>query len=747
MRVGYARWLKSREEWQGSGKKPLLFVMCEDTAAADEIAHRMNSDPVFAELNGRTTNLHTNLKGKIKWIGGKKNGYPSFEPSEADISDDDLKALRELSRQIDSDQNPYTCIVSVLMLREGWDVKNVTTIVPLRPFTSKSNILPEQTLGRGLRRMTPPGQAAELVTVVEHPAFVSLYQQELEQQGLFIETIDVDRVPKTTVTIFADTEKKDCAALGIAIPAVSAGFSRRRLLEGLTMDDVRKQFAKYSSLPVGEPRSERIEYTERHLITDEIVMKMEIRLPLLESGVGAVSFFREELEMICSLRGTHAMLAPLLETFLTEMLFVEKLTLFDDRLVSRLSDPDVRNYVQAVFVPLIRQRTTTKEERRPEGASRSLTDWRPFQVTHSQEHPAIPAARTLFNLVACNRGLEVGMSQFLDRAPDVAAFAKNAGPQALRIDYSTRLSQIAFYTPDFLARLSDGSHLLIETKGRVDRDVPLKARAAAAWCKAATRGKTKWRYLYVPQETFESFSGDSVELLLRICDIPLRDLLDEAVEAQLTLPFGEARPGDERLDEFISDADFNSLSPAHQKMVRQAVSLFRFMENKPGQSFAPVFTPLLGPLDEAAKALRLQRLGPDIPADRAAQAAFFEPDLSALSKEEAEECQRRGRDLKRALIDHNGMSPIGLLRWCVQFARKSTPAPSESLRSVRLRFAGMDVETGKLLNRINGFRNDYVAHQGKELTDVALVRSSLKEWSNGVVRLWQVHRHGLAEAL
>ena len=219
------------------------------------------------------------------------------------------------------------------------------------------------------------------------------------------------------------------------------------------------------------------------------------------------------------------------------------------------------------------------------------------------------------------------------------------------------------------------------------------------------------------------------------------------MEAQLTLPFGEARPGDERLDEFISDADLAMLPPAHQKMVRQAVSLFRFMENKPGQSFAPVFTPLLGPLDEAAKALLLQRLGPDIPSARHAQRAYFEPDLSGSTAEDAEECQRRGRDLKRALIDHNGMSPIGLLRWCVQFARKSIPAPSAALRCVRLRFAGMDVETGKLLNRINGFRNDYIAHQGKELTDVALVRSSLREWSTGVVQLWQMHRHGLAEAL
>ena len=127
------------------------------------------------------------------------------------------------------------------------------------------------------------------------------------------------------------------------------------------MADVVRQFQRYRPLPVGEVRSERIEYQERHLITDEVVMRMEIRLPLLQSGVGAVSFFREELEAICGLRGTHTVLAPLLETFLTELLFVEKLTLYDARLVGRLGDADVREHVRATFVPLIRQRTTTKE--------------------------------------------------------------------------------------------------------------------------------------------------------------------------------------------------------------------------------------------------------------------------------------------------------------------------------------------------------------------------------------------------
>lgn len=736
LRVGYARWLKSKEEWQKSGKKPLLFVMTEDTNDANQIAHRLNTDPVFLELNGKTTNLHTNLKGKVKWIGGRRNGYPVFEESETEISDEDLKALRELSRKIDSDENPYSCIVSVLMLREGWDVRNVTTIVPLRPYTSKANILPEQTLGRGLRRMTPPGEAAELVTVVEHPAFAKLYAEELEQEGLFVETIDVEHIPKTTVTIFPDKEHKDLAALDIVLPEISGGFSRTASLEGLTLEDVRKQFGRYRPLPVGEVRSEEIHYEGRHLITDELVEQMKIRLPLLENGMGAVSFYREELEHICGLRGTHQVLAPLLETFITEILFTEKLTLFDQRLLSRISDPDVRENVRATFVPLILKRTTIKEERRANSASKSVALWKPFQVTHSAHRPAVPAKRTLFNLAPCNRDLEVAMSQFLDRAPDVAAFCKNAGPQSLRLDYLSANGQLAFYTPDFLVRLNDGSYVLTETKGRVDKDVPLKARAAVDWCRAASKGKTKWVYLYVPQQTFEAFGDNRLDVLARSCEPALRDLLDEAAEPQLTLAFGEVRSGE--TEEFINKADFAALPPAHQKMVEQAIGLFQFLEKKTGQSFAPVFTPLLGPLDEAARAVMLKLLGPDIPTAREAQRSFFEPDLGKLSEKDAEMYRRRGKDLKRTLVDHNGMSPIGLLRWCLQYSRKPDAAAVAVFRAVNQRFASVQEETYKLVSRVNTFRNEYIAHQEKELTDSATARKALKEWAGGLPRVWEL---------
>ena len=203
--LGY-RWKASKAEWETSGKKPLLFIMCDDTDAADQITQRFNTDPLFEQLNGKTINLHTNLKGKLKKVGRGKEACYEFVEDEKAISDEDLKALRKLSRELDSNASPYFCIVSVLMLREGWDVRNVTTIVPLRPYSSKANILPEQTLGPGLRRMTPPGQANELVTVIEHPAFASLYAQELAQEGLPIEVIDINDVPRTTISIFPDMD-------------------------------------------------------------------------------------------------------------------------------------------------------------------------------------------------------------------------------------------------------------------------------------------------------------------------------------------------------------------------------------------------------------------------------------------------------------------------------------------------------------------------------------------------------------
>src|SRR5208282_6311837 len=70
-----------------------------------------------------------------------------------EVSKKDLDIARKASREVDDERSPINCIVSVMMLREGWDVQGVTVIVGLRPYASKANIQPEQTVGRGLRPM------------------------------------------------------------------------------------------------------------------------------------------------------------------------------------------------------------------------------------------------------------------------------------------------------------------------------------------------------------------------------------------------------------------------------------------------------------------------------------------------------------------------------------------------------------------------------------------------------------------
>ncbi len=730
LRLGYERWKKSRDEWKKSRKKALLFIMCEDTEAANQIATRLNTDETFVELRAKTINLHTNLKGKIK------KGV--FVEDEKEISDEDLKVLRKLSRELDANTSPYECIVSVLMLREGWDVRNVTTIVPLRPYSSKANILPEQTLGRGLRRMMPPGNqgANEIVTVVEHPAFASLYAQELEQQGLPIEIVDIDKIPTTTISIYPDEVRKDLKALEIQIPTLAPGVKITSKLEGLTLEDVGKEFRKYKQLPLGSQGATEIEYEGRHLLTGEIIERMKIHLPLLESGMGAISYFVRQLEEICKVKNLHQPLAPLMQAFLEEILFDRKTTLFDQALISRLGDPDVAEHIRAVFVPLIRTRTIKTEKRIPAGKAVLVSHWKPYQVTHSERRPALEVGHTLFNLVPCNRQLEVAMSRFVDNASDIAAFAKNAGPQCLRIDYIASGGRLAFYTPDFFVRAKGGTHYLLETKGREDRDVPRKARAAMAWCASASKSEVKWEYLYVPEAVFELMTGNSIAELARTCAPALQNLIEtEEIEERLPL-FAELELKEEKvsgIDGIVTQQVLESLPPRYRKAVQESVELFRFMEKKPNVNFSPVFTALLGVMDEAARGLMLRRLGPKLPAAIHEQKAWFNPYLESIEYGRQGIYDGMAKNLKKTLVFKNGVSPLGLLRNCLEFGVNDPSALGGVFDVVKIHFGGE--ENRKLLSvvaGINDFRNTWVAHQEKELVDAVLSEQELKRWIGGL---------------
>jgi type III restriction enzyme len=578
-----------------------------------------------------------------------------------------------------------------------------------------------------------------VVTVVEHKAFVDLYRKELAIEGLPIAEADLDDIPATTVTIYPDAAHKDLEKLDLLIPRLTQGYRIEPELADLSFDEFRDEFNRHlRPLPMGKPVSEDIQYEGRHLLTNEIVERMQIQLPLLADGMGAVSFFREELEYAVRIRGQHAKLAPHVQRFLEEVLFGERVSLYDARVICRLPDPDVREHIRATFIPILLKMITKPERRLPEEFPRSVCSWKPFQATNSERRPALPAVRTPFNLVPCANHLEVAFAKFADFVGDVAAFAKNAGPQALRIDYLTGEGRRAIYTPDFFVRTADGHYFLVETKGRSDTDVAAKARAAVEWCKAASKKTATWEYVFVPESVFEDVRGDSMADLARACAPSLAALVRQATTAQIEIDF--ERPDHVRVSEqvaqFLAPEVLDRFPARYKKAVEHAVSLFHFHEKKGPVSLAPVFQPLLGPMDHAAEALLLSRLSDDVPAESAAQKDYFEPIMAGRKESSAQRLTDYARSLKRLLVHRSPIMPTGLLVFCLEYAgSRDAPLPGV-FSSVRARFSDL-APTGlkDLVSQVYEFRNTYVAHAKQDLTDIDVTRKALQLWADVLAKL------------
>lgn len=489
------RWRKFDEDLAPSGKRPALFVMCENTEAADEVGDYLQQLPDFA--GDKLLVIHTNRSGEITKA--------------------DLDLARRAARDIDGDESPVRCIVSVLMLREGWDVRNVSVIVTLRSLTSKAKILPEQALGRGLRRMTPPGSGFdERVVVIEHEAFRDLWDKELDG-GLVVEREEVDKIGANAVAIYPGEAKK---RFEISIPVLTRSLSLQELpVDQLDLGSVAPP-PEPLEVPKVEP-DEYIQYRGRHLIDKDIIEEHEFQVPYAEDPSGVISYYTKrvcEAGGLAGVAGAFAALAPLVRSYLESRIFEEPVELDDKVVLRRLAENDAQELVRQAFAEAIRGLRLTEREATITETAIRMTETPPF----SWSRTTVECERTVFNLTAVDNDLERRFALFLDRASDVAAFAKLPVFGRFALEYIAENGALRYYYPDFVVRLSDDSCLLVETKGIRDPDVPLKDRRARRWCRDATRltGR-QWSYIRVDQNVFDSFTGESVESLCRFVDARL----------------------------------------------------------------------------------------------------------------------------------------------------------------------------------------------------------------------------------
>ena len=158
--------LKLAQYAQNTGKrkvKPFMLIVCKDTAHAEKVQNYLGSDSFKdGAYKGKIITVHSNQRGSE--------------------SEENMKLLLEVEKY----ENPIEIVIHVNMLKEGWDVNNLYTIVPLRQAASK--ILREQMVGRGLR--LPYGERTgdkeiDMVMLTAHDKFAELLEEAQKGDSIF----------------------------------------------------------------------------------------------------------------------------------------------------------------------------------------------------------------------------------------------------------------------------------------------------------------------------------------------------------------------------------------------------------------------------------------------------------------------------------------------------------------------------------------------------------------------------------
>ena len=145
---------------------------------------------------------------------------------------------------------------------------------------------------------------------------------------------------------------------------------------------------------------------------------------------------------------------------------------------------------------------------------------------------------------------------------------------------------------------------------------------------------------------------------------------------------------------------------------------------------------MLGSIDEAAKAFIISTLKATIPEDVKKRERFFEPDLTVLHPRDQSFYKRQENNLKRTLIENDGVMPMGLLKWCLDYAQNPKTPPGGVFSAEKVAFvdaAKMDLPD--TVDKIYSFRNEYIAHQEKELVDREMARQAMTDWIRGLRRI------------
>lgn len=520
-------------------RHPKMLVVCEDTSVSPLVAAFFQDEAGWGA-------------DEVMLIdSGKK----------AELGEKEWAPVRQRLFSVDRHASPKV-IVSVLMLREGFDVNNICVIVPLR--SSQAQILLEQTIGRGLRLMwrddeytslkeenrqrinagQEPGSLLDVLSIVEHPAFQSFYN-ELIQEGLAGATGDgTDDTSATGDVIAAELregfeafdfgipfilqeadELHDHAVLNVSdLPAFTA-MDVAQLTGLLGQGDTFISQDLQSATLFGDYRVDGMvmnvggynEYLSR--LTRRI--SQALSEPLTKSHKVATHLAKPYLQI------NTAELTGWLDDYIWTQLFGAAFNPLEGENWRVLLLQSVLDHITKVFAVALLESEQKHITGQTEVHLRHLSEVPRLLVRESHSVEVSKCIYTRLAWPAHSGGLERTLIHWAQADTSVLAFCKLSENRHTftRLRYVKDDGLPAFYAPDFLVRTAQAIYL-VETKATeqvMNPNVQRKCKAATAWCERinelppADRANLPWHYVLLAENLVHEWQSQG-ERLAKLLD-------------------------------------------------------------------------------------------------------------------------------------------------------------------------------------------------------------------------------------
>jgi len=551
LRAGLAKLKKLEDEFTAVDEKknPKMLVICEDTSVAPFVSQLMMEDGLSQD---EVVTIDSNAKGEV--------------------SEEEWKQTKEKLFNIDKYKKPKV-IISVLMLREGFDVNNICVIVPLR--SSEAPILLEQIIGRGLRLMwrepeyqsikdfdrkrvlqlhTQPSTYIDMLSIIEHPAFIQFYE-ELFAQGLAIEDTGEAGEGGSTGDLIRVGLREDYEQFDFEWPMIVREAEEE--LEDVEIDI--NSLMPFTAFPLERLRHFLAQDGET-FISQEAISKTQFGRYKVTANLFTATSYNEYLQKLLrtitlrfdrvsshkempvpNLQINEARTIAVVDRYIRTRLFGQpynpfngsdwKILLSKDAIVTKHI---IEEMARAIFN--LQNNIMTTDAQVVHTKFSTVTEIKMRETYSMEVHKCIYER---LGYPTHGGGLERSFMDFLDKDGEVERFLKiseNMHPFAV-IYYMRRDGLMATYHPDFIVA-TQAKVYLIETKGNdklFDKNVRQKQTAAVEWVRKINelrpeeRMNREWEYVLISEDNFYGLShnGATITDICERCKVSLSAAMGE----------------------------------------------------------------------------------------------------------------------------------------------------------------------------------------------------------------------------